>query len=147
MKGPQIEYLKEVAKQAFISKEYMSSVTYQEANFQSILKIWFDLYSECKNLKFLSKDLYSILLHNKKYFLLNSNNGILQFQQNYDSFSLFYKLVMLSNRFFFDGFYLYFYFQDFNVMFRVNRFALVDIFHKNVVWGLVNQNCYPYNFI
>jgi len=69
------------------------------------------------------------------------------FIRHNDSFSLFYKLVMHTNRFFFDNLYIYFYIEKYNILIRINRFVLLDIFHKNIILGLSDFYKYPYSIL
>jgi hypothetical protein len=135
IKGPQVEYLKALAFKVSLLHDPMSAQAYQnELNF---------FFS--KNSKVDEKNLTHLYMSLLNLQQVDNDVSKLTFKDYDDSYSLFYKLVMVTDRFFFDSFYLYFYLQDLNVMFRVNRLALVEIFNNNIIWGLVDSNRYPFN--
>jgi len=148
IKGPQIEYLKTLATKNYLTHDFMSTTLYQDESISSFLKSFDNLYLKRQEWNPKKRDLNSyMLLHNKFEFEEFKFDNLLRFtQSNLVNFSLFYKLVMNADRFFFDSLYLYFFFQENGVMFRVNRNALMEIFSSNIIWGLLDYNRYPFNF-
>lgn len=147
IKGPQIEYLKALANKNFLSYDVMSTSFYKDESVLSFLKSFDDFYLKSQEWKIKKKDLNLYMtLHTKFEFQELKFDSLSRVVTNYDSFSLFYKLVMKSDRFFFDSFYLYFFLQDMGIMFRVNRIALMEIFSNSIIWGLFDYNRYPFDF-
>lgn len=175
MKGPQVLYLKNLAKNSYLNSEYVTAFTTGSENFQSfyktldktfgsgdagILKNLVSVLGDNSNVIGLKNEFNdssaSLLRRQKELGFLTGidgyyyDNRILcemdRLSRHYGSFSFFYKLVMHTDKFFFDSLYIYFYFEDLNVMFRIQRIALVDVFSQNIIWGLQDYHRYPVNF-
>jgi len=158
MKGPQLEYLDDLARSCYLNSESLTTKTNVESlkfvqqnlehifGYRALNEEFGDTFSS--HLKYKREFFDSgkfIVRADWEELELRGLNEIIRFSLHYDSFLFFYKLVLNSDRVFFDSFYIYFFFSDLNILVRVERLGFSQIFPKNLIWGLTDYYSYPFN--